>query len=284
MTLEELIKTLEGAKEQAGKEAFDWDESEEDGLPWLAIGKVWVIGPTGAEGLGPEDMEAVVTRHNTADEVLAALKQLDEALVTARVCREDAETNAARAEKAEAKVKELDAERDDLRKQISDLGHKAREFTPADVLRIRVQELELESKFEGLEADLATAQRLREAERLTVQDANAARIAFARERDKALSRVEALEARLESPGFERFMADDGDGERDTFETIAEAREFAEQAIVNWRGDANDGWSDCVEGVTVWVAIERARSVVVEKNYPDDADSVDFVLKPLPVVR
>ena len=97
------------------------------------------------------------------------------------------------------------------------------------------------------------------------------------------ARITQLEARLESPGFDRFMAENGDGDREVYETLTEAREYAEQAITDWRESASsDGeWSSCVEDVTVWAAIERASEVKMEKNYPDDADSVDFVLKPLP---
>jgi hypothetical protein len=104
---------------------------------------------------------------------------------------------------------------------------------------------------------------------------------------KSLNKVEggrdALKARLESPGFDRFMAENGDGDREICETLAEARKYANDAISYWQECASeDGeWSDCVEGVTVWVAIERVGEVGMAKNYPDDADSSDFVLKPLP---
>ena len=119
----------------------------------------------------------------------------------------------------------------------------------------------------GIEDDL---------DKITVERA----MAFWRDKD---ARVAELESRLGSPGFDRFMAENGDGDRDVYRTLSEAREYADQAIVDWREDAiSDGkWSSCVEGVTVWVAIERASEVLVEKMYLDDADSSDFTLKPLP---
>ncbi len=43
---------------------------------------------------------------------------------------------------AKGKAKTLEAERDDLKNQISDLGHKAREFSPADVLLMRSERAE----------------------------------------------------------------------------------------------------------------------------------------------
>jgi len=95
-----------------------------------------------------------------------------------------------------------------------------------------------------------------------------------------------IEARLASSGLERFMTEDGDGEHDLFDSLAEARDCAGQYIDNWRKEANsDGeWSSCVEGVTVWVAIERAVGLPMAKQWPDDPDSTDFVLRPLPDQR
>lgn len=92
------------------------------------------------------------------------------------------------------------------------------------------------------------------------------------------------EARLESPGHRRFMADSYEDGPNEFDTLDEARESANGLIAYWRrlaADSGGKWTDYAGRVTVWAAIERGTEVVMEKNHPNDADSSDFVLKPLP---
>lgn len=94
MTLEELIATLTTAQEQTdGPEEWTHGDFEIHAGMWLRA-KFQFRG----------EAEASVLQHNTAGQVLEALKRLDEAESKARVCREDADINAERAEKAEAQL------------------------------------------------------------------------------------------------------------------------------------------------------------------------------------
>jgi hypothetical protein len=63
----------------------------------------------------------------------------------------------------------------------------------------------------------------------------------------------------------RFIADDGDGEREEFDTLKEARDWAVEQITRYRDDARtDGeWPESVNGVTVWVALEQAQETIDE---------------------
>ena len=97
MKLEELISALTNAQELASEGKW---ESVED--------RVHDLRHIVCCSCVHSNAQAIAIQHNTAEEVLQALKRLDEAETKARVCREDADTNAARAEKAEAKVAELE--------------------------------------------------------------------------------------------------------------------------------------------------------------------------------
>lgn len=105
MTLEELIATLTAAQLPSGDGHFT--VGTDGASETLLCDGMVVIDVDECPTLSVEDLQAIADRNNTAGEVLKELKRLDEAETKARVCREDADTNVARAEKAEAEVADL---------------------------------------------------------------------------------------------------------------------------------------------------------------------------------
>ena len=97
-----------------------------------------------------------------------------------------------------------------------------------------------------------------------------------KERDAALGRVADLEVRLHGPGPLKFIADDGDGERLEFDTLAEAQSCVDEWIhVQYREARLTGeWSDVTEHIRIFAEIERAIGV-------DIGEGVDFERLPTP---
>jgi hypothetical protein len=95
------------------------------------------------------------------------------------------------------------------------------------------------------------------------------------ERDAAEVRVAALEARLSGPG--RYLVDGGYGRR-VFDTLSEAREWANSRIQVFRDRAarTGKWHDAVQDVSIWVEIEQATA------FPVEEDGTDFELTALPI--
>lgn len=106
MTLEELIATLTAAQEQATE--GEWSVSHSDRQATYAHSDGWdrIV----ANVRNPKNMEAIATFRNTAGEVL---RQLHEFVNVNRAHVDDVEARCVaeeRAEKAEAKVSELEKE------------------------------------------------------------------------------------------------------------------------------------------------------------------------------
>lgn len=72
---------------------------------------------------------------------------------------------------------------------------------------------------------------------------------------------------------ERYLADDGDGERAEFGTLAEAHQWADECVTAYRLAAmSDGeWPGEVNDVAVWAVVESTREF-------DACEGSDFVLE------
>ena len=87
-----------------------------------------------------------------------------------------------------------------------------------------------------------------------------------------------FEIKLSGPGTDKFLITDGDGEQEKYGTLEEAQVHAGGWIEGSRYEArSDGeWPESVEGITIWVAKERAQAVPLE-----GVDGVDYLLRPVP---
>ncbi len=84
---------------------------------------------------------------------------------------------------------------------------------------------------------------------------------------------------IEASDHERFHATDGDGGADSFGTLKEAVEFADNEIQGYRDEGEEEWNSCVEGVTVWVAVQRATAIDCADD--DETPSVDYRMQGVP---
>lgn len=95
----------------------------------------------------------------------------------------------------------------------------------------------------------------------------------------AKQRADKAEAKLAStekvyPMGNQFLAYDGYCEREEFDSLPEARVWAQTQLDGERDVARaDGvWDDSAERITIWMAVEQTREFEVE-------DGIDFVLEP-----